>query len=246
MKKTIISILVLIVIGIAFYFGYYKSQHKTGIGSHVELRTFTTNQSIKLEYQPNPTTQSGFTISGNNSTLKLEGDLHLEGLINNLFLNDKTVSWSSYMVEISPEVGKRLYHINLSFPAQEPALNIIETIGKELGFSTLVSETTLPFYRAMRNDKPMMFTVSRQSNSTRSSVNADGLYQFKNCRMDIIFKQYKTYGIYIEDATGVTDKFDGEIQLTKDNPEAMKIELKTKAGINLIPFEKTIRLIKIY
>lgn len=245
MKRTIIVLLIVVVIGVAFYLGYQQSQYKSGKESHAELRTFTTNQPIKLEYQQNPTTQSGFIISGNNITLKLEGDLHLEGLINNLFLNDKTVSWSSYIVEISPEVGKRLYHINLTFPAQEPALNVIETIGKELGFSTLVSETTMPFYRAIRNDKPITFTVSQQSGSTRSSVNADGLYQFKNCKMDIIFKQYKTYGIYIEDATGVTDKFDGEIQLDKNNPEAMKAELQTKAGIDLVPFKKTVRLIKI-
>jgi hypothetical protein len=185
-------------------------------------------------------------VSGNNATMNIKGDLHLEGLINNLFLNDKTVSWNSYIVEINPEVGKRIYHINLTFPAQEPALNVVESVGKELGFTTLVSETTMSFYRAIRNDKPITFTVSKQSITTRNSVSSDGLYQFKYCKFDIIFKRYKSYGIYIEDATGVTDKFDGEVMVDKNNPDAMKADLQAKAGIDLIPFDKTIKLIKIY
>lgn len=156
MKKTIIIILVLIVIGVAFYFGYTRSQNKKG----VELRTAETNQLIQLDIQPAPSGIPGFSISGSDIKRNIKGTLSLETLFKNLFMNDRSLSWNSYYLEVNPEVGNRKYQINLSFPTKEPALNVINSLGKELGFTTLVSETTLQFYRAVRNDKPIAFAVS--------------------------------------------------------------------------------------
>ncbi|MFB3895579.1 MAG: hypothetical protein ACE14V_04675 [bacterium] len=246
MKRTVLGIIIIVVIGIAFYFGYQKSQHKITRETHPESQTVTVNKSIKLEYQQNPTTSSGLELSHNDVTIDIKGTLNLEDLINNLFLNDKTITWDSYNLEINPEVGKRRYQINLSYPTQDSALNIVEHLGKELGFTTLVSETTMPFYRARRNDKPIAFIVSKQLDSSNNSFSSDSIYKFKNYRFDGIFRQYKSYGIFIEDKTGVTEKFNGEVILDKNNPEAMKAELQMKAGIDLIPFEKTIKFIKIY
>jgi hypothetical protein len=259
MKRIIIISLVLIAIGIGFYFGYLKSQNKKGTEVHtaktdqpiqnkkgMELRTVKTNQPIQLEYQRDPATTSGTTLSRNKVTINITGTVHLEEIIKNLFLNDKTVSWNSYHVEINPEIGKRLYQINLTYPTQEPALNVIERLGKELEFTTYVAETTMSFYRAIRNNKPIAFMVSPQSDSSNSTVTSTKLFKFENYNFDYIFRQYKTYGIFIEDATGVTDKFDGEVMVDKNNPDAMKTDLKTKAGIDLIPFDKTIKLIEIY
>lgn len=241
MKWTIIIILVLIVIGTSFYFGYLKSQNKKGI----ELRTTETNQPFHLEYKRDPTTSPGYMTSGTNSTLNINGTLHLNTLIENLFLNGKSDSWNSYYVELNPEVGKRIYQINLSIPKNEPALNIIESLGKQMGFTTQVSETTMQFYRAGKNDKPILFPKST-SNYTGCGYSSNHLCRFKRYDFDYIFREYKSNGVFIEDATGITDTFDGEVLLDQNNPDAMKAELQTKAGIDLIPFEKTIKLIQVY
>lgn len=154
------------------------------------------------------------------------------------------LSGRNYWLEINPEIGKRKYVLNLTCPHNESSEYLFTVLGKELGFKTLVTETTIQFYRAIRNSQPIRFSLTT-SNSNPTARYSNNICYFINMDMDLICGLYKGEGFNIENETGITDRYDGSL-LISNSIEEIKKELQTKAGINLIPFEKTVRLIKVY
>ena len=81
------------------------------------------------------------------------------------------------------------------------------------------------------------------SNATVRVMN--NIRYFNNMDIDLILSLYKGEGFNIENETGITDRYDGSLQIS-NSIERIKKELQTKAGVDLIPFEKTVKLIKVY
>jgi hypothetical protein len=252
MKRREIIIWIIVVVGVGFYLGYKLSQKKHSL----DIASSIPNQKIHLEYQlesPQRTDSYGkCVVDQTTTTYTCKGNMNLYVLFESIAQHDPNLGWKdfpklsgrTYYLDIDPKIEKRKYLINLTSPHQESTEFIFNALGKELGFKTIVTETTIRFYRAVRNDRPIQFSPAKvDSNSTVRVVN--NTRYFNNMDLGMIFSLYKSEGFNIENETGITDRYDGSLRISSSIEEVKK-ELETKAGIDLIPFEKTVKLIKIY
>jgi hypothetical protein len=252
MKRREIIIWIIIVIGVGFYLGYRLSQKKHSL----EIASSIPDQKIVLEYQlerPQRSDDPGrCVIDQTNTTYTCKGIMSLYVLFNSIAQVDRKLEWKNfprlsgrnYWLDVSPEIGIRKYAINLTCPHNESSEYLFNVLGKELGFKTLITETTIQFYRAIRNNQPIRFSLTTSTgNPTARYFN--NTCSFTNMDMNLICNIYKSIGFIIEDETGMTDRYDGSLRMSNAINEVKK-ELQTKAGIDLIPFEKTVKLIKIY
>ncbi|MFB3895577.1 MAG: hypothetical protein ACE14V_04665 [bacterium] len=252
MKRREIIIWIHIIIGVGFYLGYRLSQKK-----HIlEAASSIPNQKIVLEYQlasPQRTDDPGrCVIDQTNTTYTCKGIMSLYVLLNSIVQQDRKLVWNNfpklsgrnYWLEIAPDIGKRKYALNLTCPHNESSEYLFSVLGKELGFRTLVTETTIRFYRAVRNQQPIRF-AKMISNDNAKATYLNNICNFTNMDMGLICSLYSSEGLIIENETGITDRYNGSLRMY-NTIEEVKKELQTKAGIDLNPFEKTVKLIKVY
>lgn len=244
MKKLEILIVVLIV-GIGGYLLYQKNHQSQG----VVLQSSIPNQNISIEYHPVENIQGknlhrGMSIRSNGYSLTFTGTGKLKQLIENIARNDANLSWDGYIVEVQPEVNKEYEITNLNYPIHVSLENILTPLGKEMGFQTIIKETTIQAFHAVRNDQPITLTKSSITNGGQKVFENNAKLKFTNFSINNLLANFKEKGLFISDETGVTDKFDGEIQID-GSIDDIKRELETKLGIDLVPYDKTIKLILI-
>lgn len=252
MKRREIIIWIIVIIGVGFYLGYRLSQKK-----HIlETASSIPSQKIVLEYQlasPQRIDDPGrCVIDQTNTTYTCKGIMSLYVLFESITQHDPNLGWKNfpklsgrnYWLEVNPEIGKRKYAINLSCPHNESSDYLLTVLGKELKFNTLITETTIQFYRAVRNNLPIRFSLTTSTGSPTARY-LNNTCSFINMDMNLICNICKSVGFNIEDETGIIDRYDGSLRISNSITEVQK-ELQTKAGIDLIPFEKTVKLIKIY
>jgi hypothetical protein len=252
MKRREIIIWIILVVGVGFYLGYKLSQKKHTL----DIASSIPTQKVHLEYQlesPQRTDDYGrCVIDQTTNTYTCKGIMNLYVLFESIAQHDPNLGWKNfpklsgrnYYLEINPAIEKRKYLINLTSPHQESTEFLFNALGKELGFKTIVTETTTRFYRAVRNNRPIQFPQTTSNGNATSRFSNNSCY-FINMDMDLICGLYKREGFNIENETGITDRYDGSLRIS-NSIEEVKQELEMKAGVDLIPFDKTVKLIKVY
>lgn len=251
MKRVVVIILSLIIIGITFYFGYKKATTLTPKSNIVdtkilEIPSATGNKKIRFEYHVAPLKQDhDFMTRKEGGTPQnpeynvIEGNCAITSLI------AKITDMPIMDITVEPPLTDKPLDIYLRFPINESYDTVLNIVGAELGFTWLSVDSTIAGYQATSNGQPVILAPSR-SKTTSSTLNSsykDGILilKFKNEDMVGILGEYRDYfKVRIIDETGITQRFDGELRLYPSIEET-KQELSTKLGIALNPIEVKIK-----
>jgi hypothetical protein len=232
MKRLIIVILILAVIGVAFYYGYRHAMIKT-----VKLTSVVLGQSITLKYRPAAKPDNSYYQVFFDTTRKVfifngRGNLHTIMLC----AQHTDGEDMRFRHKDNPTIDNQYYAFSLSYPSEDADINILNLLGRQIGFTCeLYSITTEAKYYA--KTKNLINISPLPSGKYERSISQDGsVYKYRNANVSDILGQfrhkhkYDVTMIYVpKTENGI---FNVDINMPPSIEEAIS-EIRQKTGIEI-------------
>ena len=252
-RKLIFTLLVLIILAGGFYYGYHKAQYtkkRVYLSSNVNSNSGTlATKDITFEYQflDSKTIQKnatkGMTLKFAEQAKSFEGVSSIDLLVSNIIHNDPAHQNTECVIETDPKLKNQYFSLLLIYPPKTVSLDLVNQIGERLGFRVYSYDTEVPWYRAVRNNQPILFDITTTPTTSSSISISQETYTFDNVSMTEILNQFNRFG-KIDNHTGVEGRFSGQLTLSS-NPEDLKNELASKVGVELVPFQKKVKYFEV-
>lgn len=257
MKRWIVFIFILVVIGVCFYFGYYQSKSSKKESSVLnlekpgaittEMNSIVPGKTILFTYQLQTAINTPLILTTHKkeSDEVIEGTGFLKDFINSIYPKQDPLE----TVLISPALNQP-YYFYLRYPMGEKKEKLWRLVSDALSIQSIDTTSLLKYYEMTQNGQPMKFKSVDARSEQGWSTNQDNT-QFiftgelaANIQDYLLFYQlpgkkvYKpTNAFILEDATGIKGRYSGTIPMP-DTFEEAKQALLDEAGIVVTAKEK--------